>query len=190
MRIAQLLALSGLMLMSNVAIGAELEHEDVPDRCWRYCGQVVGIAHKCDHMYDNDAAEMRCICDWRQAPSLVPLCEACIAQYRSEDNKAHDILTSCSFSAIGYNPTAAVPTVSSTGTSATDAIVTTTATATPAGISDSTNSGSSANSDGNLASNTNSATSALNTENAASSYSSSKAASLAAVVGLGFLAWL
>ena len=86
MRTTQLLALSGLMLMSNVAMGAELERDDVPNRCWDVCGPVVGIAHKCDNMHDSDRAEMQCICDWKQAPSLIPLCEACIAQYRSERN--------------------------------------------------------------------------------------------------------
>ncbi|KAK6832731.1 hypothetical protein P875_00010178 [Aspergillus parasiticus SU-1] len=203
MRTAQLLALSGLMLMSNVAMGAELDHDDVPNRCWDVCGPVVGIAHKCDNMHDSDRAEMKCICDWKQAPSLIPLCEACIAQYRSERNNrdhdddddddrdphhndAYDILTSCSLSTTSYNPTAAASAVSSASANATDA----TPTATSSGISDSTNGGSSGNSNSNSASNTNSATSAQNTGNAASAYSSPKAASLAAVVGLGFLAWL
>ncbi|KAE8344760.1 hypothetical protein BDV24DRAFT_9561 [Aspergillus arachidicola] len=203
MRTAQLLALSGLMLMSNVAMGAELDHDDVPNRCWDVCGPVVGIAHKCDNMHDSDRAEMKCICDWKQATSLIPLCEACIAQYRSERNNrdhdddddddrdphhndAYDILTSCSLSTTSYNPTAAASAVSSASANATDA----TPTATSSGISDSTNGGSSGISNSNSASNTNSATSAQNTGNAASAYSSPKAASLAAVVGLGFLAWL
>ena len=93
MRVHQLLALSGLMLMSNVAAGAKLEHDDVPNRCWNVCGPVVGIANKCDGMHhDNDSAEIKCICDWNQAPSLVPLCEACIAEYRSSNNttSTHD----------------------------------------------------------------------------------------------------
>ncbi|KAB8214786.1 hypothetical protein BDV33DRAFT_26174 [Aspergillus novoparasiticus] len=203
MRTAQLLALSGLMLMSNVAMGAELDHDDVPNRCWDVCGPVVGIAHKCDNMHDSDRAEMKCICDWKQAPSLIPLCEACIAQYRSERNNrdhdddddddrdphhndAYDILTSCSLSTTSYNPIAAASAVSSASANATDA----NPTATSSGISDSTNGGSSGISNSNSASNTNSATSAQNTGNAASAYSSPKAASLAAVVGLGFLAWL
>ncbi|OGM46459.1 GPI anchored protein [Aspergillus bombycis] len=205
MRTVQLLALSGLMLMSNVAMGAELDRDDVPNRCWEVCGPVVGIAHKCDNMHDNDRAEMKCICDWNQAPSLIPLCEACIAQYRSERNNrdddddddddddrnphhndAYDILTSCSLSTTSYNPTAAASAASSASTNATD----TTPTATSSGIASSTNSGSSGNSNSNAVSNTNSATSAQNTDNAASAYSTPKAASLAAVVGLGFLAWL
>ncbi|KAE8137682.1 hypothetical protein BDV38DRAFT_282619 [Aspergillus pseudotamarii] len=204
MRTAQLLALSGLMLMSNVAMGAELEHDDVPNRCWDVCGPVVGIAHKCDNMHDSDRAEMQCICDWKQAPSLIPLCEACIAQYRSERNNrdhddddddddrnphhndAYDILTSCSLSTTSYNPTAAASAVSSASANGTG----TTPTATSSGIADSTNGGTSGNSNRNSASSTNSAASAQNTDNAASAYSSPKAASLAAVVGLGFLAWL
>ncbi|GAB1192423.1 hypothetical protein APSETT444_001614 [Aspergillus pseudonomiae] len=189
-------------------MGAELDHDDVPNRCWRVCGPVVGIAHKCDNIHESDRAEMKCICDWHHAPTLIPLCEACIAEYRSERNNrdhddddddddrdphhndAYDILRSCSLSTTSYNPTAAASAVSSASTDATD----TTPTATPTGIADSTNGGSSGGSSGisnsNLASNTNTATSAQNTDNAASAYSTPKAASLAAVVGLGFLAWL
>lgn len=86
MRPTQLLALSGLMLASNVVLAAELDREDVPNRCWDVCGPVVGVAHRCDGMNQNDRAEMDCICDWKQAPSLVPLCEACIADYRADRN--------------------------------------------------------------------------------------------------------
>ena len=90
MRTQQLLALSGLMLMSNVVGGAELERDDVPKRCGHVCNPVVAIAHTCDNVHrDNDRAEMNCICDWNKVNNLVPICEACIAQYRS-DRKNRD----------------------------------------------------------------------------------------------------
>ncbi|KAE8354569.1 hypothetical protein BDV28DRAFT_146938 [Aspergillus coremiiformis] len=209
MSTVQLLALSGLMLMSNVAIGAELDRADVPNRCWDVCSPVVGIAHKCDNMHNSDRAEMQCICDWNQAPSLIPLCEACIAQYRSERNNrdddndddddndrnphhndAYDILASCSFSTTSYNPTAAASAVSS-ATAASSANAThTTPTATSSGSSNSVNSSSAGNSNGNPPSNTNFTSNPQTADNAASAYSTRKAAPLAAVIGLGFLVWL
>ncbi|KAF7113758.1 hypothetical protein CNMCM5793_004813 [Aspergillus hiratsukae] len=92
MRPLQLLALSGLLLASNIALADKFD-DNVPARCWDVCGPVVGMARQCDNMHrggdddgDDDAddrAEMRCICDWNQAPTLVPLCQACIAQNRN-----------------------------------------------------------------------------------------------------------
>ncbi|THC90840.1 hypothetical protein EYZ11_009692 [Aspergillus tanneri] len=85
-----LFAFSGLMLASNVAFAAELERDDVPNRCWDVCGPVVGTAYRCDAINHDDRAEMQCICDWKQAPTLIPICEACIAQYRGDRNNQND----------------------------------------------------------------------------------------------------
>lgn len=85
MRALQFLALSGLMLASNIALAAELDRDDVPDRCWDVCSPVVGIAQQCDNTHrDDDRAEMNCICNSNRAPTLVPLCEACISQFRND----------------------------------------------------------------------------------------------------------
>jgi hypothetical protein len=82
MRTQQLLALSGLLLASNVAIASKLDHDDVPNRCWEACGSVVNTAQRCDHQHDDDdAAEIKCICDWDIAKTQVPLCAACIDKY-------------------------------------------------------------------------------------------------------------
>ncbi|KAF7586186.1 hypothetical protein BBP40_009315 [Aspergillus hancockii] len=205
MRTVQLLALAGLMLLSNIAMGAELERDDVPNRCWDVCGPVVGTAHRCDSIHhDNDRAEMKCICDWNQASPLIPLCEACIAQYRSDrnsrggnddddrrdphDNDAYDILTSCSLSTTSYNPSAAASAASSASATGTANNSNTTPTGTSSGTSNFANSGSSGSN--SSPSNTNTGSNAQVTGNAASAYSGPKAASLAAVVGLGFLVWM
>ncbi|KAF9884938.1 hypothetical protein FE257_000929 [Aspergillus nanangensis] len=192
MRVHQLLALSGLMLLSNVAIGAKLDHDDVPDRCWNVCGSLVGKAKQCDSMHDDDdRAEIQCICDWNQASSIIPLCEACIADYRNQDggddddddngcdnsgnrdcddrddrdgihdNEAYEILGSCTLTATSYNPAAATSAMSSTSTS-------------PAATGATTTSGPDAQA----------------TDNAAHAASIPKAAPLAAVMGLGVLAYL
>ncbi|GIK00824.1 hypothetical protein Aspvir_004853 [Aspergillus viridinutans] len=207
MRPLQLLALSGLMLASNIALAAELDRDDVPNRCWNVCGPVVGIAQRCDNMHrDDDRAEMKCICDWNQAPTLVPLCEACIAQFRNDtrndngrgndrdddhddhgddrreihDNDAYDILTSCSFSTTTYNTAAATSILSS---------ATGTISATATNSAGSSN-GSGGNTGNSQSSSTNTSGNAQTTNNAAAGSSVPKAASVAAVVGLIGLAWL
>lgn len=90
MHIHHLLALSGLMLSGHLALADSLDQDDVPNQCWNVCGPVVGISHKCDAMHDNDRAERKCVCEWEQAPTLVPLCEACIVHYRNGTRHDHD----------------------------------------------------------------------------------------------------
>lgn len=91
MRTQQLLALSGLLLASNVAIASKLDHDDVPNRCWDACGSVVNTAQRCDHQYDDDdSAEIQCICDWDAAKTQVPLCAACIDKYDRDYDTDHD----------------------------------------------------------------------------------------------------
>ncbi|KAL4889258.1 hypothetical protein BDV59DRAFT_119968 [Aspergillus ambiguus] len=86
------LALSGLILMSNVAIGTKLDDDDIPNRCWKACGPVVGIARKCNGIYnDDDHAELQCICDWNKASTLIPLCEACIVDYGSSNGTDYGV---------------------------------------------------------------------------------------------------
>ncbi|PLB52157.1 hypothetical protein P170DRAFT_472063 [Aspergillus steynii IBT 23096] len=242
MRATHFLALSGLMLAGKVALAAELDRDDVPNRCWDVCGPVVGIAHRCDGMHDNDRREMDCICDWKQAPSLIPLCEACIADYRADRNNtdrdrhydeehdlfdddddddddrdphhndAYDILRSCSLSTTSYNAAAATSALSATGTgsgssststgsasgsgsttvSATDSNTSATSTNSGSSSDDSSSNGSNNNDNSNSAdsSGTDSASTAQTTDNAAPGSSAPQAASLAAIVGLGFVAWL
>lgn len=92
MRIQQLLAISGLMLASNVVVASKLDHDDVPNRCWNVCGDVVGISKSCDARHESDSAEIKCICDWEKAKTQIPLCSACITQYQSDrrNNSTHD----------------------------------------------------------------------------------------------------
>jgi hypothetical protein len=84
MRTQQLLVLSGLMLAGNVAVASKLDHDDVPNRCWSVCGDVVGTSKSCDARHDNDSAEIKCICDWEKAKTQIPLCSACITQYQTD----------------------------------------------------------------------------------------------------------
>ncbi|KAL4787054.1 hypothetical protein BJX76DRAFT_354664 [Aspergillus varians] len=126
MRIQKLLAaMSSLILVGNLALTADIDQEDVPNPCLPACQPVVSIARQCDMDNHDDVAEMDCICNSDQANTRVPLCEACIAQYRSDhpgdsnygdnntssngpinphDNDAHDILSSCGFDTTTYVP--------------------------------------------------------------------------------------
>lgn len=90
MQIAHLLALSGLMLATSATAGGELDRNDVPSPCWEPCGPVVNISHACDAQTDNDRAELQCVCGWDRAATLIPLCEACIGYYRTQQHHGHD----------------------------------------------------------------------------------------------------
>ncbi|XRM48283.1 hypothetical protein ABZX51_011214 [Aspergillus tubingensis] len=131
-----------LLFTPIVRADNDLDSDDVPDRCWSVCGPVVGITQGCDHRYDdNDRAELNCICNWVEAPTLLPLCEACIANYRREhdhdddhdahDNDAYDILTSCSLSTTTWNAAAATSALQSVNSTS----ATATATGSGAGVS-------------------------------------------------------
>ncbi|KAJ5664817.1 uncharacterized protein N7477_007265 [Penicillium maclennaniae] len=128
------------MLASHVAIAAKLEHDDVPNRCWADCGPVVGISEKCDNQYDNNSVELNRICNWSPAKTQVPLCAACITNYKNDGNdhgndndndndhhndsddndEALEIVHSCSFSATTYNAAIATTLTTTTDTTATD----------------------------------------------------------------------
>ncbi|KAL4819825.1 hypothetical protein BDW67DRAFT_124502 [Aspergillus spinulosporus] len=123
MHVRQLLIISSLILVGNVALGADLDRDDVPSDCHSACDPLVSISQRCDRQTDNDAAEARCICRANNASSIIPRCEACIAQYRLDnpsdndngdddniddsgphDNDAYDILTACNLSTTSYTP--------------------------------------------------------------------------------------
>ncbi|PYH90114.1 hypothetical protein BO71DRAFT_434170 [Aspergillus ellipticus CBS 707.79] len=125
-----------LLLTTPLLAMDTLESSDVPNHCWSVCGPVVGLTEGCGHRYhDDDSGDKDCVCDWSEASTLLPLCEACIAYYSDDDddddddNAAYDILTSCSLSTTTWNA-AAASSVLSTETGAASATSTTTATGT------------------------------------------------------------
>ncbi|GAQ08798.1 hypothetical protein ALT_6119 [Aspergillus lentulus] len=215
MRPLQFLALSGLMLASNVALAAELDRDDVPNRCWDVCSPVVGIAQQCDNMHrDDDRAEMNCICDWNQAPTLVPLCEACISQFRNDtrngtrndngrdndrdhdrDDDHHDdhddrrgIHDNDAYDIL---TSCSFSTTTYNAAAATSILSTATGTISPTPTNNAGGStGSGGNTGNSQSSNTNNGGNAQPNNNAATGATVPKAASVAAVVGLIGLAWL
>ncbi|PYI07806.1 hypothetical protein BO78DRAFT_385733 [Aspergillus sclerotiicarbonarius CBS 121057] len=163
------LTLSLLLLLLPLPISAdeiELTPSDIPTPCWPICGSSVGITEGCYHQYydSSSSAEISCICKWTEAPILLPLCEACIANYRSEqgDSDVHDN-ASCSLSTTTWNPAAATS-VMNEGTHTASATTTTTA----GGSSGEAGSGGSALSSSTSTSSTGSGSGAQETGNVAS----------------------
>ncbi len=89
MRPQLFLFISSLLLLGHVAL-ADLEQSDVPDACYSACGAVVRASRRCDRNTHNDTAEMQCMCNMRRASTVIPRCEACIAQYRRDHPKDED----------------------------------------------------------------------------------------------------
>ncbi|KAL4740546.1 hypothetical protein BDV11DRAFT_185096 [Aspergillus similis] len=90
MHVQQFLIISSLILAGNVAFGADLDQNDVPSDCHSACDTLISISQQCDNQTDDDAAEARCICGANDASSIIPQCEACIAQYRSGNPPDND----------------------------------------------------------------------------------------------------
>ncbi|RDW92845.1 putative GPI anchored protein [Aspergillus mulundensis] len=140
MRLQQLFTVSSFILAGNVAFGADLDRNDLPSDCHSACDPLVSISQRCDRQSDDDADEARCICDADDAQTIIPRCEACIAQYRSDhpqdndndgddnddddddnndtgphDNDAYDMLTACNLQTTSYQPSSSGGSSSSSG---------------------------------------------------------------------------
>ncbi|RMJ21132.1 hypothetical protein PHISP_07995, partial [Aspergillus sp. HF37] len=91
MRPQYMLALAGLMAMGSVNAFPEVEEDDIPDRCWEVCGKVVGMSHSCEgRFYHNEGAQKNCMCNWRGASELIPLCDACVREHRNDPHAFDD----------------------------------------------------------------------------------------------------
>lgn len=85
MQLQKLFALSTLALLGNV-VGtlADLEADEVPKECKQVCDSVVQRSNQCDNETHDDRAEKECMCKLKDASSVIPRCEACVAKYHSE----------------------------------------------------------------------------------------------------------
>ncbi|KAJ4402255.1 hypothetical protein N0V91_007288 [Didymella pomorum] len=92
--------------LTAIVAAQDISQDDIPSQCFQICAQVVTIARDCDTQHDNDAAELQCICSAANASTLLPNCEACVAQYDTDtddddnnnDNDVREVLTRCNFS--------------------------------------------------------------------------------------------
>ncbi|KAE8392516.1 hypothetical protein BDV23DRAFT_151026 [Aspergillus alliaceus] len=96
------------LIAAAVVVGTDIDSNDIPTQCQQVCAAVVSLTATCDRKTDDDKQEQDCICKDSQAPTSIPLCEACIAQNSRDghDNDANDLVRSCSFSTTSYNPAA------------------------------------------------------------------------------------
>jgi len=112
----KLLAFVINMLFQKLAIASalaasvsaqDINQDDVPQQCTSICADVVSLSRRCDdttstprpplHSFtspnsciDDDAAELNCICQAPNAGTLIPSCEACVAEFDNDDNDTDD----------------------------------------------------------------------------------------------------
>ncbi|KAF5864638.1 hypothetical protein ETB97_007196 [Aspergillus alliaceus] len=68
------------LIAAAVVVGTDIDSNDIPTQCQQVCAAVVSLTATCDRKTDDDKQEQDCICKDSQAPTSIPLCEACIAQ--------------------------------------------------------------------------------------------------------------
>jgi hypothetical protein len=99
-----------LSVLTALIAAQDISQDDIPQQCTAVCADVVSISRRCDdttgtskprhahlfftqlthHAKDNDAAELDCICRAPNAASLIPTCEACVANYDNDDTDPDD----------------------------------------------------------------------------------------------------
>ena len=99
-------------LLAGIVASQDVSNDDIPQQCRAVCAEVVTISRRCDDQTDNDRAELECICRAPNANTLVPTCEACVAQFDTDtdnddndrnDNDVFEVLTRCNFTTTAYN---------------------------------------------------------------------------------------
>ncbi|EHK98486.1 hypothetical protein M7I_5690 [Glarea lozoyensis 74030] len=97
----QLIKISLLALLSGYAAAQDIDDNDVPTECRAVCQVVTQLTQQCDTQNnDIDSGYINCVCSYNNAASLIPACEACIANYDTNDghdNDVNDLIRSCSF---------------------------------------------------------------------------------------------
>jgi hypothetical protein len=94
--------------LAAISAAQDIRQNDIPRECTAICADVVSLAQRCEDttsMYsripkvlhsliwvsDDDAAEVTCICRAPNAFTLVPACEACVAEFDQDDSDADDV---------------------------------------------------------------------------------------------------
>ncbi|KAJ5990222.1 hypothetical protein N7499_010749 [Penicillium canescens] len=111
---------SVLALAASV-VAQDVDSSDIPSQCKDVCAPVVSLTSTCDKKANNDdAAEMKCVCDDPRASKSVPNCAACLDTYSKDgkNNDANDLVRQCSFSSTTYDA-ASSPSATSNSTSST-----------------------------------------------------------------------
>ncbi|KAF2854353.1 hypothetical protein T440DRAFT_273655 [Plenodomus tracheiphilus IPT5] len=113
--------------LTALVAGQDIGPDDIPVECGAVCGPVIALSRGCDATTNDDATELNCICTAPNANTLVPFCDACVAQFRVPDNDDNDdnddntpdvndvreVLTRCSFTTTSFNTASASAALSS-----------------------------------------------------------------------------
>lgn len=88
------------------AAAQEITQDDIPSACTGICADVVTLAQQCantpslclhTHAHTqsdrtvDDTAELDCMCRAPNAGTLIPACEACVAEYDNDDTDTDDV---------------------------------------------------------------------------------------------------
>ncbi|KAF2128597.1 hypothetical protein P153DRAFT_376709 [Dothidotthia symphoricarpi CBS 119687] len=117
--------LAVIAAITAAAAAQDVSQDDIPSQCTAICAEVVTISTQCDQQNENDTAELQCVCNATNANTLIPACEACVAQFDVDnddddnvrDNDVYEVLTRCNFSTTTYNAASASSLASSIATS-------------------------------------------------------------------------
>ncbi|CZT46111.1 uncharacterized protein RSE6_06497 [Rhynchosporium secalis] len=110
----QLVKVSILALLSGYVAAQDIDDNDVPQQCRSVCASVVTLTETCDRQNnDNDSGFINCVCTGTNAASIIPACEACVANFDRNDgadNDVNDFVRSCSFARTAYTSMSGSPT--------------------------------------------------------------------------------
>ncbi|OGE49429.1 hypothetical protein PENARI_c021G03789 [Penicillium arizonense] len=98
-----------LLGLAASVVAQDVDSTDIPSQCKDICAPVVSLTSTCDKKNNNDdAAEIKCVCNDPRASKNIPDCAACLDKYSKDgkDNDANDIVRQCSFTSTMYDATA------------------------------------------------------------------------------------
>jgi hypothetical protein len=85
----KLISISFLALGSIFVTAQDIDNNDVPSECRSVCASVVSLTTTCDAQNDDDdSGYINCVCSGPNATTEIPACEACVANY--DTNDGHD----------------------------------------------------------------------------------------------------
>ncbi|CBY00982.1 hypothetical protein IAQ61_011881 [Plenodomus lingam] len=104
--------------LAALVAAQDIGQDDIPRECTAICAPVVTLARDCDNRNENDPAELDCVCRAPGANTMIPACDACVAQFQRPDvdddnddivpdvNDVREVLSRCSFTTASFNPAA------------------------------------------------------------------------------------
>ena len=77
----------------SIALPQDVDDNDIPSQCTAVCQSVVALTQQCDRDINNDNSDVlyrNCICTAEGASTVIPICEACVRQYRPTTTTTDD----------------------------------------------------------------------------------------------------